>query len=588
MKYFYKSKYKFFFKYAAVLLIVFFLGIFTERFDFNSKINNFFKNYLDSVSRFIYSLNSSEKIFIYVEPRHYDNIIKSRELSLKQGKLTEDLEDWVPAQMSDNDNTKDVKARVWYERALREGATGERKDKLIQTIDEWIPAELRSNENSHNIRIRLKGVWPDHWKDPVQWSFKIKVNEDSNPIYGFKRFVVQPPKTLSYLYEWLFMKALEKEGLISLGARYVDVVVNGNSRGAYILQGQVSEEILKKNNRPKGPVIGFSKHLWIQEQINGARMNKIGATDSLNGLEDTFWRSKIDPVQFSDSNIGTEQEIYLKKAIFLLESFRNGSLKTSQVFDTDQLSKVMALRAVLGSSEFDYLDTKFYFNPDTSLLEPISREVHVYLDTNWKNHYYSWWIDSSKIRSHYTNNTNFFIDLLYKDKDFRRKYLSELKNFSETNYYENLINDNIKEFNNYKKILKRNYPTKDIFSIEQIKVTRSRVQDLLDPVQGLNVYFQDYKDNFLFLNVSNVQRLPIEILGLELEDNSLIYEKKPILINGKKPLQASSNNVVKINCTFKEECKKLSINRQKIIFRILGQDREKKTEISQHYYNETK
>ncbi len=588
MKYFFKGKHRNLLRYLIIFFIIFFLGIFTERFDLSKKITNFFKNYLDSASRFVYSLNSDEKIFIYVEPRHYENIVKSRELSLKKSKLTKDLEDWVPAQMSNSDNTKDVKARVWYERALREGESGERKDKLIQTIDNWIPAELRSKKNSHNIRIRLKGVWPEHWEDSIQWSFKIKVNSDSEPIYGLRRFVIQPPKTLSYLYEWLFMKALEKEKLISLGAKYVDVVINGNSRGAYILQGQASEEILKKNNRPEGPVIGFSKHLWIQEQINGARLNKMGAVDSLNGLEDTFWRSKIDPVQFPDSKIGTEQETHLKKAIYLLESFRNGSLKTSQVFDTDQLAKVMALRALLGSSEFDYLDTKFYFNPETSLLEPISREIHVYLDTNWKNHYYSWWIDSSKIRSHYTNNVNFFIDLLYKDKKFYRKYLSELKNFSKTSYYENLIQENRSEFNKYKKILKQNYPTKEIFSLEQIKITKTRVQDLLDPVQGLNVYFQDYKDNFLFLNVSNLQRLPVEVLGLQFEDDSLIYEKASILIKGKKPLKPSESAIVKINCSSREECKKISINKQKIIFRILGQDKEKKAEISQHYYKQSK
>ena len=40
----------------------------------------------------------------------------------------------------------------------------------------------------------------------------------------------------------------------------------------------------------------------------------------------------------------------------------HGSLKPSQVFDTDQLAKVMALRALIGSSEFDWMDTKFYYN----------------------------------------------------------------------------------------------------------------------------------------------------------------------------------------------------------------------------------
>ena len=85
-----------------------------------------------------------------------------------------------------------------------------------------------NKDNFHNIRIRLKGVFADHWEDSVQWSFKIKVNNDSKSVFGLRRFAIQPPKTLSYLYEWLFMKALEKEKLISLGAKYLDVIINGN------------------------------------------------------------------------------------------------------------------------------------------------------------------------------------------------------------------------------------------------------------------------------------------------------------------------------------------------------------------------
>ena len=89
----------------------------------------------------------------------------------------------------------------------------------------------------------------------------------------------------------------------------------------------------------------------------------------------------------------------------------------------------MAIRAVLGSSEFDYRDTKFYFNPITSLLEPITKEIHVNLNLNFKDHYFSWWIDSYKERPHYTNNTNFFLDLLYKDNKFYEAYLKTIKLF---------------------------------------------------------------------------------------------------------------------------------------------------------------
>ena len=157
----------------------------------------------------------------------------------------------------------------------------------------------------------------------------------------------------------------------------------------------------------------------------------------------------------------------------------------------------MAIRAVLGSSEFDYRDTKFYFNPETSLLEPITKEIHIDLNLNFKDHYYSWWIDSTKISPHYANNTNPFINLLYSEMKFYEIYLKELKKFYEKNYFQKLINQNKIEFEKNFKILKKNYPTRKVFSEKHLMITKTRVQDVLNPVQGLDIKFVEYNKNIL-------------------------------------------------------------------------------------------
>ncbi len=528
-------------KYSIIFLIIFLTGILFERFDLDKKIITISKSLVNSTSKVLFSFSNKERIFIKIKPDNFQKIEKNRESALNLGILNESMQ-------------------------------------------KWVPAKLEKDNINYNVRIRLKGAFSDHWKDDSKWSYKISVNNDSKPIFNLKRFNLQPPNTMSYLYEWLFMKSLEKEKLISLKVNFMNVNINDSNEGAYILQEAITNRTIENNGRKVGPVIGFSKDLYLTEFVNANKLLKQGAIDSLNGLEDTFWRAKIEPVQFSQET-DQKQLDYLKKSIYLLESFRSGTLKPREVFDIKQLSKVMALRAILGSSEFDYRDIKFYFNPETSLLEPISKESHVRLDLNFKESYFSWWIDSSKIRPHYTNNTNFFLDLLYKDLEFYKLYLSELKNYSEGDYFKDLIQENKKEFNKFRKILKQNYPTTEIISEEHLKITKLRVQDFLNPVQGINSYFSNYENNYLSLTISNLQRLPVEILGIELEDESFVSLNKPLVLKGKRPLMPVKNVKIKFNCEFKEACKQKYIDKQKIIFKILGQDENKSAKISKYYQN---
>ena len=123
-----------------------------------------------------------------------------------------------------------------------------------------------------------------------------------------------------------------------------------------------------------------------------------------------------------------------------------------------------------------------------------------------------------------------------------------------------------------------------MFSYDQLEINRIRIQDFLNPIQGINAYFLEYDQSILKLNISNLQRLPIEILGLELQNGYKIFLKNSIFIPGKKPQSPVKNNVIKIDCLFKEDCKKLLISNQKIMFKILSQKKPKKANISMFYF----
>ena len=112
----------------SIALLIFFSGIFVERFELDRKFSKLVKETADQVNQTIYSLTSNDKrIYIFIEPRHYRKILNIRDQSLKNGMLTKDLEEWVPARLSFFDNSENIKIRVWLDNFIRNSPESENK-----------------------------------------------------------------------------------------------------------------------------------------------------------------------------------------------------------------------------------------------------------------------------------------------------------------------------------------------------------------------------------------------------------------------------------------------------------------------------
>ena len=172
---------------------------------------------------------------------------------------------------------------------------------------------------------------------------------------------------------------------------------------------------------------------------------------------------------------------------------------------------------------------------------------------------------------------------MYKDRKFYEDYLKQLNKFSKIKYFEELIKENEKEFNQNLKKLKMNYPSKKVFSKEHLEVTRLRIQNYLNPVQNLNAYFKNFDNGVLMLNISNLQRLPIKIIGLNFDDGTKMKMDKDYILDGRKPFLPVKIENLEINCKFKSSCKKNRIQNQKLVFKIIGQDKENFASISPNY-----
>ena len=510
-----------------VFLLIFFVGILTERFDVKNKFFQFQSEVKKIISDKIFSFSSSlDRIVIDIQHQDYQEILNQRNQSIKNLRANEDLH-------------------------------------------KWVPASIKFNDKKYKIKIKLKGSHSDHWDDPKKWSFKIKLLNEKT-INGFKRFSIQKPYTRNYLYEWLFMKTLKYEGLINSRNIFTEVILNGDYLGLYYLEEFFSKELIENNKRREGPIIGLDKDLWLQEVSN---KNNLGA----NFWEDSFWRAKIKPVQFKKDNIDSIQNIYLKDAINLFENFRNKNLDLQDVFDLDQMSKIMAIRAIFGSNTFDWRDIKFYYNPITSLLEPIESEI----DISYEKNISRWWLDDNHSTKKNSEQQR-FIDLFIKNKTFYELFLFHLNRMSQNDYMNKIIQINKDEFDRYFGFLKLNYPSVDVFSKSHLDNNRDFIQNTLNPLQIINSFFIDVSDGYANFTVHNLQALPINLSHFKIDDKEFFFKNKKI-IDGKKYDKPPENYIIQLECNLEFNCKNMESQDINIYYNILGQKKIQSKKVDTFY-----
>ena len=505
------------FFFLFFILIFFVLGTWVERYDFRGKFEFFISESIQNTSNLIFSnFYKVETINLDIKQKYLDSMKNSRKKAIEYGRLKDDFVKWVPAKLNDENKT-------------------------------------------YKVKIKLKGTHSDHWEDQKKWSFNIKVRGDKN-IFNLKYFALQHPKTLSYLYEWLFMKFLENEELISYKMKFVNLKVNGDSFGVYSLIEQPSKILVERNKRKEGVIIGFDKNVWIEEIQN---QFDLGA----NQIHQNFWRTPIKPVRFKTEYKGTKYKKYLDEAVTKINLFRNKELSIKETFDDNQLAKLLAIKTVFATSEFDWKDLKFYYNPVTKLLEPISREVHAYYGDSAPVS--SWAFDTSKINLVWQRE---FLNILFEDLNFYEKYLEELKKISSDDYWDKIIQNNNEEFKKYKILLKKSYPNVEIYSKKHFLVNRKYINDTLNPIITISANLLEIKNESIIVNILNKQILPVKVIGLKIKNKRVLLENFKIL-PGKKQNKPSTPEVLKFDCQM--VCEKNNLDQIKLIYRIFGDKKDR-------------
>jgi len=418
--------------------------------------------------------------------------------------------------------------------------------------DDYVPAKVQWNNRSLRAKIRLKGTFADHWSDPRKWSFNVKLGGDGT-LLGMKRFSLQNPTTRDYVWEWLYMKALGREGLIASRFEFVEVVLNGKNLGLYALEEHYGRRMIEHNALRGGPIVGFNQDLAIQWCV--FHRSDIGTARQRCG----FWASPIDGSQTSKLQRGAPEFAQYEKAVTLLESFRRGTRRASQVFDIDQVATVMALRALFGSKEMDWMDIKFYLNPVTARLQPIDQEVH---SSDVER---TWWLDISASETQQD-----MIRLLFDDETFYLTYIKTLNRLSQPEYVETFWSEVDEELQDKLNVLYRDFPQFEL-NRDRLGNHQRAIRLALRPVKAVHAYLEeaDPAAGRVRLRIGNLHSFPVEIGSLVYGDQSELTPQKPTILPGKRT-NVVDYQTVDFVLPENSTCTEQQIREWKLTYRVWG------------------
>lgn len=390
---------------------------------------------------------------------------------------------------------------------------------LFASPNDYVLAEIRHKDDILKTKIRLKGDGGDHWKDAEKWSFRVRVM-DNETIFGMRQFSIQRPVTRSFLNEWYFHKLLEFNDLISLRFDFIDVTLNGNHLGIYALEEHFDKRLIENNRYREGVIVRFDEDLlWYDNPpIN---------------YDEVYSQSAIDAFQtgsIEDDEILLQQ---FKQAKNLLESFRRGILPASKVFDIKKMAKLFAIVDLTGHHHATgFPNIRFYYNPITSLLEPIGYDNQIIEPLGTEKDEINAF---ALIRSRKLSLANSF----FEDNEFMKEYIKALEAISDKDWLDKFFKETEKEYKDKLSILHKSFPWYRFKFTPVLYENQEFIRNILNPPRALRAHFKefDFFNSRLVLELGNTQLLPLEIIDVSYKNETFFNVFAETVLESKQPLQ---------------------------------------------------
>ena len=405
-------------------------------------------------------------------------------------------------------------------------------------------------------KLRIKGKMTDHVEGD-KWSFRV-VAKKSGGFLGMKRFSLQHPGTRNYLCDWFFHQLMKGEGIIALRYGFCKVKLNDEDLGVYAYEEHFGPELLENNGRMPGPIVRFDPGLFWLHRTQGLESG--AKVDDAYGA---YQAANLDAFGADDIAKDPEQTKYYEQAIALMDGFRRGRLKASEVFDVERTGKRLAMLDLVGGHHsMDWSDVKFYFDPVTQRMEPISYEsFSAERITELAGAYQATGAFSESDELH----TAFF-----KDPGIFAAYVRNLERYSDKSWLDSAFTALKGPLDTASATLYGEFPYKELDRSIYYANQRS-IRALLDTPKGFHAYNNGSLGDTLTLALVPIESLPMQVDSLVLGDGHHIAPMTPTILPCRRI--GSVGDPLEVAFLTKED------SAAKVIYHVLGSSARQELEV---------
>jgi hypothetical protein len=212
--------------------------------------------------------------------------------------------------------------------------------------------------------FRLKGDLFDHWKSKYRMSLRVNIRGKST-IMGFSRFSLQKPLSRQHPYDQTFQSLMRRVGNLSPLHSYAHVYVNGLDWGVMNIEEHISKEFLEKQKVKDSIVLRFgNEDKWFYNRNSENR-------NDFYKLSDPLLNVKL----YQEKKSLTDD--HRRKWLSYIVKLR--TINDSSLFDVDHHSLALIMATIWnGAHVLHWSNSRYYFNPYTLMLEPITTDVNQY------------------------------------------------------------------------------------------------------------------------------------------------------------------------------------------------------------------